>query len=222
MPIFSAAWWKGRDFDASTLEAPLGSGAYKVGTFEQGRFIEFELERRLLGPRTCRSTSARTISRRLRFEYYRERQVAFEAFKAGAINFHQEYTSRIWATGYDFPAVQRRARQARRRCTTARRPASQALVFQHCAASSSRTRACARRSALAFDFEWTNKNVMYSSYKRVDVAISRTSAMEAKGPPGPEELALLEPLRGKVPDDGVRRTLSCRRSPTARAATARC
>ena len=103
MPIFSAAWWKGRDFDAATLDAPLGSGAYRVKTFEQGRFIEFEL-RDDYWAKDLPINVGQNNFRRLRFEYYRERQVAFEAFKAGAINFHQEYTSRIWATGYDFPA----------------------------------------------------------------------------------------------------------------------
>ncbi len=103
MPIFSAAWWKGRDFDAATLEAPLGSGAYRVKTFEQGRFIEYEL-RDDYWAKDLPINVGQNNFRRLRFEYYRERQVAFEAFKAGAINFHQEYTSRVWATGYDFPA----------------------------------------------------------------------------------------------------------------------
>ena len=104
MPIFSAAWWKGRDFDAATLEAPLGSGPYRVKTFEQGRFIEFELDPGYWAKDLPVNVGANNFQR-LRFEYYRERQVAFEAFKAGAINFHQEYTSRIWATGYDFAAV---------------------------------------------------------------------------------------------------------------------
>src|ERR1019366_7172784 len=103
MPIISAAWWKGRDFDASTLEAPLGSGAYRVKTFEQGRFIEYELSDDYWAKDLPINVGQNNF-RRLRFEYYRERQVAFEAFKAGAINFHQEYTARVWATGYDFPA----------------------------------------------------------------------------------------------------------------------
>src|SRR5579863_1539326 len=104
MPVFSAAWWKGRDFDAATLEAPLGSGAYKVGKFDQGRFIEFALRPDYWGRDLPVNVGLNNFGV-LRFEYYRERQVAFEAFKAGAINYHQEYTSRTWATGYDFPAL---------------------------------------------------------------------------------------------------------------------
>ena len=104
MPVFSAAWWKDRDFAAPTLEAPLGSGAYKVKAFEQGRFIEYARDPNYWGAKLPVNLGQNNFDR-LRFEYYRERQVAFEAFKAGAINYHEEYTSRFWATSYDFPAV---------------------------------------------------------------------------------------------------------------------
>jgi microcin C transport system substrate-binding protein len=198
MPIFSAAWWKGRDFDASTLEAPLGSGAYRVKTFEQGRFIEYEL---------CDDYWAKELPinvgqnnfRRLRFEYYRERQVAFEAFKAGAINYHQEYTARIWATGYDFPAFNE-GRVKKETLHNGAPTGSQGWYFNTRREPFKDPR-IREALGLAFDFEWTNKNVMFSSYKRV-VSYFQNSAMEAVGPPGPDELKILEPLRGKV-DDSV-------------------
>src|ERR1700678_1025678 len=104
MPVFSSAWWKGRDFDAATLEAPLGSGAYKVKTFEQSRFIEFELDDNYWAKRHPLNVGTGNF-RRLRYEYFRERQVAFEAFKAGVVNFNEEHTSRFWANNYDFAAV---------------------------------------------------------------------------------------------------------------------
>ena len=89
MPIFSQTWWKGRDFDASTLDAPLGSGAYKVARFEQGRFIEFARDENYWGRDLPVNVGLNNFGV-VRYEYYRERQVAFEAFKAGAINFHEE------------------------------------------------------------------------------------------------------------------------------------
>lgn len=196
MPVLSQAWWKGRDFDAATLEAPIGSGAYAVKSFEQGRFIEFALLPDYWAKDLAVNVGANNFAR-LRYEYYRERQVAFEAFKIGAINFHAEHTSRIWANGYDFPAV----KDGRIKKETLRNGAptgSQGWMFN------------ARREpfkdprvrealGLAFDFEWTNKNIMYSSYKRVS-SYFQNSDMEAKGKPGPDELALLEGWRGKVPD----------------------
>ncbi len=196
MPIFSAAWWKGRDFDAATLEAPLGSGPYRVKTFEQGRFVEFERDPGYWGKDLPVNVGANNFQR-LRFEYYRERQVAFEAFKAGAIDFHQEYTSRIWAAGYDFAAV-KDGRVKKEAVHNGAPTGSQGWYFntRREAFKDPRVR---EALGLCFDFEWTNKNVMYSSYKRV-VSYFQNSAMEAVGPPGADELALLEPLRGKVPD----------------------
>ncbi len=196
MPIFSAAWWKGRDFDASTLEAPLGSGAYRVKTFEQGRFIEFELSDDYWGKDLPINVGQNNF-RRLRFEYYRERQVAFEAFKAGAINFHQEYTSRIWATGYDFPAFND-GKVKKESLRNGAPTGSQGWYFNTRREQFKDPRV-REALGLCFDFEWTNKNVMFSFYKRV-VSYFQNSAMEAVGPPGPDELEILEPLRGKVPD----------------------
>jgi microcin C transport system substrate-binding protein len=196
MPIFSQAWWKTRDFNASTMEAPLGSGPYKVKTFEQGRFIEFEL----VGDYWAKDLPVNIGTnnfQRLRFEYYRERQVAFEAFKAGAINFHEELTVPNWVAGYDFPAA-REGRVKKEVLHNGAPTGNQAWYFNMRREEFTDPRV-REAIGLAFDFEWTNKNIKYSSTKRV-TSYFQNSDMEAKGPPGPEELALLEPFRGKIPD----------------------
>ncbi len=195
MPIFSAAWWKGRDFDAATLEAPLGSGPYRVKTFEQGRFIEFELDSRYWAKDLPVNVGANNFQR-LRYEYYRERQVAFEAFKAGAINYHEEYTSRFWATAYDFPA----AKDGRVKKETLHNgePSRTQGWYLNTRREQFKDPRVREAIGLAFDFEWTNKNIMYSAYKRV-VSFFPNTDMEAKGKPGPDELKLLEPFRDKLP-----------------------
>jgi microcin C transport system substrate-binding protein len=194
MPIFSQAWWKTRDFDAPTMEAPLGSGPYKVGRFEQGRFIEFERVRDYWAKDLPVNVGVNNFEH-LRFEYYRERQVAFEAFKAGATNFHEEYTSRVWAVGYDFPAF-RDGRVKKEAIHNGAPTGSQGWYFN---TRREQFRDPRVREALGFcfDFEWTNKNIMYGAYKRV-VSYFQNTAMEAQGKPGPEELALLEPYREKL------------------------
>jgi microcin C transport system substrate-binding protein len=196
MPVFSESWWKGRDFDAATLQAPLGSGPYRVKNLEQGRFIEFELDPNYWGASLPVNVGVNNFQR-LRFDYYRERQVAFEAFKAGEINFHQEYTSRIWANGYDFPAV-KTGRIKKEAVHNGAPTGSQGWYFNTRREQFKDPR-IREALGLCFDFEWTNKNVMFSSYKRV-VSYFQNSAMEAVGPPGPAELAVLQPLRGKVAD----------------------
>ena len=197
LPVFSAAWWKGREFDASTLDAPLGSGAYKVAKFEPGRYIEFALRPEYWGAALPVNVGQNNFGV-LRYEYFRERQVAFEAFKAGAINYHEEYTSRTWATGYDFPALND-GRVVKEVLHSGAPSQMQAWYFntRRPVFADPRVR---EAITLAFDFEWTNKNVMYASYKRVTSRFQNT-AMEAKGPPSPAEIALLEPFRGKVPDE---------------------
>jgi microcin C transport system substrate-binding protein len=197
MPIFSSVWWRGRDFDAATLEAPLGSGAYKVDKFDQGRFIAFALRPDYWGRDLPVNVGLNNFGT-LRFEYYRERQVAFEAFKAGAINYHQEYTSRTWATGYDFPAL--REKRVIKETLHSGAPSSMQAWYFNLRRPVFHDPRIREAITLCFDFEWTNKNVMYSSYKRVTSHFQNT-AMEAKGKPGPEELALLSPWRGKVPDE---------------------
>ena len=197
MPILSEVWWKGRDFDAATLEAPLGSGAYKVKTFEQGRFIEFERVANYWAKDLPVNVGTNNFDR-IRYEYYRERQIAFEAFKAGAINYHEEYTSRFWAVAYDFPAI----KQGRVIKETLHNGAPSRSQGWYLNTRREQFKDPRIREALgmAFDFEWTNKNIMYSYMKRV-TSYFQNSAMEAVGKPGPEELALLEPFRGKVADE---------------------
>jgi microcin C transport system substrate-binding protein len=196
MPVFSAAWWKDRDFTAATLDAPLGSGPYKVKTFEQGRFIEYERRPDYWGAKLPVNLGQNNFDR-LRFEYYRERQVAFEAFKAGAINYHEEYTSRFWATSYDFPA----AKDGRVKKETLHDGAPSRTQGWYLNTRRDQFKDPRVREAigLAFDFEWTNKNIMYSAYKRI-ISFFPNTPMEAKGKPGPDELKLLDPFRDKLPE----------------------
>jgi microcin C transport system substrate-binding protein len=197
MPIFSQAWWKPRDFDASTMDAPVGSGPYRVKTFEQGRFIEYERVKDYWAKDLPINVGLNNFER-LRFEYYRDRQVAFEAFKAGATNYHEEYTSRFWAVAYDFPAF-RDGRVKKEALHNGAPTGSQGWYF-NTRRDKFKDPRIREAIGLAFDFEWTNKNIMYGSYKRV-ISYFQNTAMEAVGKPGPEELALLEPFRGKIPDE---------------------
>jgi len=194
MPVFSAAWWSGRDFAAATLDPPLGSGAYKVKAFEQGRYIEFARDPNYWGAKLPVNLGQNNFDR-LRFEYYRERQVAFEAFKAGAINYHEEFTSRFWATSYDFPAV--KDGRIKKEILHNGAPSSTQGWYLNTRREQFRDPRVREAIGLAFDFEWTNKNVMYSSYKRI-VSYFPNTDMEAKGEPGPDELKLLEPFRDKL------------------------
>ena len=104
LPIFSKIYYTTRPFEESTLDTPLGSGPYKVGRFEVNRFIEFERVKDWWAadlPVNRGSYNFNTI----RYEFYRDRDVAFEGFTAKSYLYREEFTARIWATRYDFPAV---------------------------------------------------------------------------------------------------------------------
>ena len=197
LPIFSKAYWSGREFEAATLESPLGSGPYRVARFESGRFIAFERVKDYWAAKLPVNVGQANFDE-IRYEYYRDRQVAFEAFKAGNFTYREEFTARIWATGYDFPAV-RDGRIKREELEDGTPSGMQGWFFNLRRKKFADPR-IREAISLAFDFEATNRNVMYGAYLRT-ASYFENSPFRAQGKPGPEELALLDPLRGKVPDE---------------------
>jgi microcin C transport system substrate-binding protein len=195
MPIFSERYWQGKDFEASTLEAPLGSGPYKVSRFEQGRYIEFERVPDYWAKDLPVNVGQNNFDR-LRYEYYRDRTVAFEAFKNGSINYHEEFTSRIWAMNYDFPAF--KDGRVKREELPDDAPAPIQGWYFNMRREAFKDPRVREAIGLAFDFEWTNTNIMFGSYRRT-TSYFENSDMKAKGLPSPEEIALLEPFRAQLP-----------------------
>ncbi|MDX7949773.1 extracellular solute-binding protein [Lichenihabitans sp. Uapishka_5] len=195
-PIFSKAYYRTQPFDQTTLERPLGSSAYKVGAFEQGRFIGFERVKDYWAKDLPINLGQSNFDL-VRYEYFRERQVGFEGFKSGVITFQEDFTSINWAKGYDFPAV--KDGRVKKETITDQAPRGvQAWWFNSRRPKFQDPRI---RDALryAFDFEWTNQNIMFGLFQRT-VSYFQNSGMAAVGTPSPEELALLEPFRGKVSD----------------------
>jgi len=197
LPIFSRAYYATHNFEETTLEPPLGSGPYKVGRFESGRYIEYERVKDWWGadlPITRGQYNFDTV----RFEYYRDRDVGFEAFTAKNYLFREEFTARTWATRYDFPALKDgRVKQAMLPDDT---PSGGQGWFMNIRREKFKNRLLREAIINAFDFEWTNKTVMYGAYKRT-VSVFQNSNMMAEGKPGEAELALLQPFHGKVPDE---------------------
>ncbi|PSC06272.1 hypothetical protein SLNSH_05310 [Alsobacter soli] len=197
LPIFSKAYYTAKPFEEATLEPPLGSGPYKIGRFEQGRFIEFERVADYWGKDLPVNIGQNNFDR-IRYEYYRDRQVALEGFKAGSITFREEFTSRDWANGYDFPAV--KEGRVKREEIPDETPSGTQGWFFNTRREKFQDRRVRDALGLLFDFEWTNTNIMFGVYKRT-TSYFENSEMKAEGPPSPEEMRLLEPWRGKVPDE---------------------
>jgi microcin C transport system substrate-binding protein len=197
LPIFSRAYYATKPFDESTLDKPLGSGAYKVGAFEPGRYIEYERVKDWWGADLPVARGQNNFDV-VRYEYYRDRDVGFEGFTAEDYLFREEFTSRIWALRYDFPPV-KDGRVKRDEIPDETPSGAQGWFINTRRKKFADPRL---REALcdAFDFEWTNKTIMFGSYLRT-VSVFQNSDMMAKGPPSTDEIALLEPFRGRVPDE---------------------
>jgi microcin C transport system substrate-binding protein len=197
LPIFSRAYYASRPFEESTLDVPRGSGPYKVGRFEAGRYIEYDRVKDWWGANLPVSVGQNNFDT-LRYEYYRDRDVGFEGFTAKSYLFREEFTSRTWATRYDFPAI--RDGRVKRDVLPDDTPSGAQGWFINTRREQFKNVKLREALIYAFDFEWTNKTIMYGSYQRTH-SVFQNSDMMAQGKPGPEELALLEPFRGRVPDE---------------------
>jgi microcin C transport system substrate-binding protein len=197
LPIFSRAYYAKQEFDQSTLDTPLGSGGYKVGRFEPGHFIEFDRVKEWWSASLPVSRGQGNFDT-LRYEYYRDRDVGFEGFTAKNYLFREEFTSRTWATRYDFPAF--KDGRVKRDVIPDDTPSGAQGWFINTRLAKFKDRRLREALIDAFDFEWTNKNIMYSSYDRTH-SVFQNSPLMAKGQPDAAELALLEPFRGKLPDE---------------------
>ncbi len=197
LPIFSAAYYAAHPFDESTLDAPLGGGPYKVGRFEAGRYIEYERVKDWWGADLPVSRGQSNFDV-VRYEYYRDRDVAFEGFTAKSYLFREEFTSRTWATRYDFPAI--RDGRVKRDVIPDDTPSGAQGWFFNTRREKLKDRRLREAFIYAFDFEWTNKTIMYGSYERTH-SVFQNSDMMAVGKPAGDEAALLEFFRGQVADE---------------------
>ena len=197
LPIFSREYYSKHAFDETTLEPPLGSGPYQVGRFDPGRFIEYDRVKNWWGAELPVERGQNNFDV-VRYEFYRDRDVAFEGFTSKSYLFREEFTSRIWSTRYDFPAA--RDGRVKRDTLPDDTPSGAQGWFFNTRRDKLKDKRLREAFIYAFDFEWTNKTLMYGSYKRTH-SVFENSDMMAVGKPSPQELALLEPFRGKVADE---------------------
>jgi microcin C transport system substrate-binding protein len=197
LPIFSRAYYSKRPFEESSLEAPLGSGPYKVGRFEAGRYIEYDRVKDWWGAKLPVQRGLHNFDV-IRYEFFRDRDVAFEGFTGRSYTFREEFTSRIWATRYDFPAM--RDGRVKRDVLKDETPSGAQGWFLNTRRAKFQNPKLREAMIYAFDFEWTNRSIMYGSYDRTH-SVFQNSDLMAVGKPGADELKLLEAFRGKIPDE---------------------
>ncbi|MBC9250299.1 hypothetical protein A9179_08455 [Pseudomonas alcaligenes] len=195
LQILPKHWWASRDFSKNSLEPPLGSGPYKVGKFDAGNSLSLERVKDWWAkdlPVARGLYNFDTITT----EYYRDTQVALEAFKAGRFDVNLEYSAKDWNTGYDCPAL--RAGQFVQESIANHNPAGMQGYVYNLRRPMFQDIRVREAIALLFDFEWANKQLFYGAYKRTNSYFAN-SEMAARELPDAAELKILEPLRAQLP-----------------------
>src|SRR6516162_2814139 len=197
-------WWEGtdaagrkRDVGATTLEPPLGNGAYRVKDFVAGRTVVYERVKDYWG-KDLNVNIGRDNFEELRFEYFRDSTVALEAFIVVQIAWRTENVAKNWATAYDFPAVKDK------RVLLEEFPQRSRGIMQAFAFNIRRPKFADPRLRLAFnfafDFEEMNKQLFFGQYMRINSYFEGTE-LACSGLPEGQELELLEKVRDKVPTE---------------------
>ncbi|MFJ4088035.1 extracellular solute-binding protein [Pseudomonas psychrophila] len=197
LPVLPQHYWAKRDFKATTFEPPLGSGPYRITKVTPGRQLVFEHVKNWWGANLPVNRGKYNFDR-VEVEFYRDSDVAFEAFKAREFDIYIEHQAKNWANGYNFPAVRRgdvvKAEIAHQIPTQ-----TQGLFMNSRRATFEQTRV---REALGlmFDFEWTNRTLFNGAYKRAS-SFYPNSEFSASGIPQGHEWLMLSPWRNQLPPE---------------------
>ena len=197
LPVLPQHYWASRDFEATTLDPPLGSGPYKLDVFEAGRWTAYRRVPDYWGKDLAVNVGRWNFDV-LRFDYYRDDTVALEALKAGEYDVRLENSSKDWATAYDVPPV-RDGVLKKQEFKNDRTAPMQAYAF-NLRRPLFQDRRVRQALGYAFDFEWSNRTLFYGQYTRTRSYFDN-SELAARDLPQGQELAVLEPFRGKVPDE---------------------
>ena len=198
LPIFSKAYYEasGADFEASTLTPGIGSGPYVLDSLEVGQQIVYRRNPDYWG-NDLPINKGRHNFDRIRIEYFADYNSAFEGFKAGTYTYRTEASSKIWATGYDFPAIQNG--WAKKDTPPDGTLASgQSFVF-NLRRDKFQDKRVRQAIGMMFNFEWSNKTLFYGIYERIH-SFWENSYLKAEGAPMEGELAFLRPLADKLPE----------------------
>ena len=185
-----------RDLKKTTLDAPLGSGPYKVGVIKPGQSLSFKRVEDYWAKDLYTAKGHNNFGE-IRFEYFRDRLIAFEAFKADQFDFYAESSSLNWARNYEFNAI-KAGKVLKRDDIVLKNPLGmQGFVFN---IRRNQFKDIRVREALsrAFNFEWAAKNLFYNQYERT-TSYFENSELASSGLPSAEELAILEPLKDELP-----------------------
>jgi len=193
--VLSRKWWASRDFDRPLSEPPLGSGVYRIDSFEMGRTVALKRVEDHWA-RDLAVNRGRYNFDVLRYEWFRDPNIVLEAFLAGNQDFRLENTARFWAQSYDTPAF--RDGQFKKIEIPEQRVAGMQALVMNSRRKPFDDRRVRQALAYAFDFEWSNKNLFFDSYTRTRSYFDN-SELAARGLPQGEEKTILERFKDRLP-----------------------
>ncbi|MFI8740457.1 extracellular solute-binding protein [Stutzerimonas zhaodongensis] len=196
LPVLPKHWWADKDFAAGSMEAPLGSGPYRIERAEAGRSVRYARVEDYWGKNLAVNRGFYNFDH-VNIDYYRDNTVALQAFKAGHFDYWLETSAKNWATAYDIEAV-KDGRILKEEIANHNPQGMQGFIYN---TRRDRLQDPRVREALAllFDFEWTNRQLFNGAYSRT-TSYFDNSELASSGLPSEQELSILEPLRGKIPD----------------------
>ncbi len=195
LPLLSKAFYTIHDFSKPSLISPLGAGPYQYETIEPGRSITLKRVQNWWGENLPVNKHMYNFDS-IKFDYFRDPNVAFEAFKLGEIDFRQENVAKLWATAYTFAAFKKGL--VIKRETAHEIPLGTMGFFLNTRKPELQDPKVREAIGYALDFEWINKNLFHDSYTRHKSYFSN-SPFASSGLPSKEELKILEPFKDKLP-----------------------
>ncbi|MDE3735993.1 extracellular solute-binding protein [Pseudomonas resinovorans] len=196
LPVLPQHYWENRDFKSTTFEPPLGSGPYRITQVRPGRSLVFERVKDWWGEKLPANRGKYNFDR-VEVEFYRDSNVAFEAFKAGEFDFYIEHQAKNWANGYRFPAIARG--DVIRAEIPHQIPTQTQALFMNTRRAVFSDRKVREAMGLMFDFEWTNRTLFNNAYMR-STSYYPNSEFSAQGKPEGHEWLLLSPHRKELPE----------------------
>ena len=195
LPVLPKHYWTNKNFEETSMDIPIGSGPYKIKTFDAGRTITYELDSDYWGKNIPIKKGTENFGV-IQYEYYKDRSIEREAFKSGDIDLFSENTSKDWATSYDTPAVQNGL--IKKELIEHQNPQGMQGFAFNTRKEIFEDKRVREALSYAFDFEWTNKNLFYNAYKRTN-SFFENSELASSGVPSGRELDLLNDYRELLP-----------------------
>ena len=195
LPVLPKHYWANKNFEETSMDIPIGSGPYKIKSFDAGRTITYELDPDYWGKNIPIKKGTENFGV-IQYEYYKDRSIEREAFKSGDIDLFSENTSKDWATSYDTPAVQNGL--IKKELIEHQNPQGMQGFAFNTRKEIFEDKRVREALSYAFDFEWTNKNLFYNAYKRTN-SFFENSELASSGVPSGGELDLLNDYRELLP-----------------------